>query len=221
MKKLVIFDLDGTLLNTIDDLGEATNHALRSLGYPTHALSVYPGYVGNGVRKLMERALPDSEATPEIVGAMLEKFKEYYDSHGCDRTVPYPGIPELLRQLSDADVNLAVASNKYQKAVEAIVLHFFPDIHWAALEGQKQGVPVKPDPSIVFEILTKCPTPKADVLYVGDSGVDIETARRACVDNVGVTWGYRPVRELRESYADRIVESPEEILKIVQSGSSL
>ena len=98
---------------------------------------------------------------------------------------------------------------------------FFPDVHWAALEGQKQGVPVKPDPSIVFEILTKCPTPKADVLYVGDSGVDIETARRACVDNVGVTWGYRPVRELKAAYADRIVDNPMEILEVVQSGSPL
>lgn len=221
MKKLVIFDLDGTLLNTINDLGEATNHALHELGFPTHALSVYPSYVGNGVRKLMERALPDSEATPETVAAMLEHFKAYYDEHGCDHTSPYPGIPELLRQLTDADVNIAVASNKYQEAVEAIVPRFFPDVHWAALEGQKQGVPVKPDPSIVFEILTKCPTPKADVLYVGDSGVDIETARRACVDNVGVPWGYRPVRELKAAYADRIVDNPMEILEVVQSGSPL
>lgn len=221
MKKLVIFDLDGTLLNTINDLGKATNHALHELGFPTHALSVYPSYVGNGVRKLMERALPDSEATPETVAAMLEHFKAYYDEHGCDHTSPYPGIPELLRQLTDADVNIAVASNKYQEAVEAIVPRFFPDVHWAALEGQKQGVPVKPDPSIVFEILTKCPTPKADVLYVGDSGVDIETARRACVDNVGVTWGYRPVRELKAAYADRIVDNPMEILEVVQSGSPL
>ncbi|MDE5785988.1 MAG: HAD family hydrolase [Duncaniella sp.] len=220
MKKLVIFDLDGTLLNTIDDLGEATNHALASLGFPTHPLTAYPAYVGNGVRRLMQRALPD-ESSPETIAAMLERFKEYYDEHCCDRTVPYPGIPELLARLSDADVNLAVASNKYQKAVEAIVPHFFPGIHWVALEGQKSGVPVKPDPSIVFEILTKCPTPKADVLYVGDSGVDIETARRACVDNVGVTWGYRPAKELRARYADRIVDNPVEIFDIVQSGSPL
>ncbi len=214
-KSLVIFDLDGTLLNTIEDLGQATNHALSQLGFPTHPMSAYPAYVGNGVRLLIERALPDSEATPETINAALEIFKEYYNEHAWDYTVPYPGIPALLDSLSDAGVKLAVASNKYDHAVHAIVTHFFPTFNWVALEGQKPGVPTKPDPSIIFEILTKSPTPKAEVLYVGDSGVDIETARRACVDNVGVTWGYRPARELRAAYADNIVDSPEEILQFV------
>lgn len=215
MKKLVIFDLDGTLLNTIADLGEAANHALRLSGYPVHSLSAYPFYVGNGVNKLLERVLPEDARTPAVIADMREKFVEYYDAHNTVHSAPYPGIPELLASLSKMGIRMAVASNKYQAAVSALIAHFFPGIEWAAVEGQKDGVPVKPDPSVVFEILGKVPTPKADVLYVGDSGVDMETARRACVDSVGVTWGFRPVKELRDFYADNIVDRPVEILGLL------
>lgn len=215
MKKLVIFDLDGTLLNTIADLGEACNYALRQLGYSEHALSTYNYMVGNGVRKLVERAEPDADA--ETVERLLAIFREYYDQHSADNTRPYPGIPELLRTLTDNGVAVAVASNKYQSAVEHIIAHFFPDIPFAAVAGQVDMRPVKPDPSIVFAILNEHPTPKAEVLYVGDSGVDMETARRACVESVGVSWGFRPVSELRKTYADHIVTNPSEILEIVNS----
>lgn len=215
MKKLVIFDLDGTLLNTIADLGEACNYALRQLGYSEHALSTYNYMVGNGVRKLVERAEPDAD--PETVERLLAIFREYYDQHSADNTRPYPGIPELLRTLTDNGVAVAVASNKYQSAVEHIIAHFFPDIPFAAVAGQVDMRPVKPDPSIVFAILNEHPTPKAEVLYVGDSGVDMETARRACVESVGVSWGFRPVSELRKTYADHIVTNPSEILEIVNS----
>lgn len=215
MKKLVIFDLDGTLLNTIADLGEACNYALRQLGYSEHALSTYNYMVGNGVRKLVERAEPDADA--ETVERLLAIFREYYDRHSADNTRPYPGIPELLRTLTDNGVAVAVASNKYQSAVEHIIAHFFPDIPFAAVAGQVDMRPVKPDPSIVFAILNEHPTPKAEVLYVGDSGVDMETARRACVESVGVSWGFRPVSELRKTYADHIVTNPSEILEIVNS----
>ena len=215
MKKLVIFDLDGTLLNTIADLGEACNYALRQLGYSEHALSTYNYMVGNGVRKLVERAEPDADA--ETVERLLAIFREYYDQHSTDNTRPYPGIPELLRTLTDNGVAVAVASNKYQSAVEHIIAHFFPDIPFVALAGQVDMRPVKPDPSIVFAILNEHPTPKAEVLYVGDSGVDMETARRACVESVGVSWGFRPVSELRKTYADHIVANPSEILEIVNS----
>lgn len=215
MKRLVIFDLDGTLLNTIADLGEATNHALESFGYPTHNLSSYPFYVGNGVSRLLERVLPEEARTPQNIEQLRSKFIEYYDNHNTVHTVPYPGIPELLESLQKLGIAVAVASNKYQSAVEVLVHHYFPDIQWAAIEGQKEGIPVKPDPSIVFGILSKAPTPKAEVLYVGDSGVDMETARRACVDSVGVTWGFRPIKELREYHADNIVSHPVEILGLV------
>lgn len=204
MKSLIIFDLDGTLLNTIADLGNATNHALACSGYPTHQLEEYPFFVGNGVRRLIERALPSRDVSPETVDRLLVDFKKYYGEHLYDLTTPYPGIPELLRMLSGKGINLAVASNKYQAAVDILIRHFFPDITWAAIEGQKEGIPVKPDPSIVFDIISKCPTPKSDILYVGDSGVDMETARRACVESAGVTWGFRPESELIQTQATHI-----------------
>ncbi len=214
MKRLVIFDLDGTLLNTIEDLGRASNYALETLGFPTHSLSSYPFYVGNGVTKLIERVLPDDRRTRIDIERARREFMVYYDEHDHDFSRPYEGIGRLLHDLRDHDINIAVASNKYQRAVTRLINHFFPDVAWAAVKGQEGTRPVKPDPSIVFDILLSCPTPKSEVLYVGDSGVDIETARRACVDSVGVTWGFRPVKELRESYADHIVSSPSEILDI-------
>ena len=214
MKKLVIFDLDGTLLNTIADLGNACNYALRTMGFSEHALSTYNYMVGNGVRKLIERAEPDAD--PSVTEELLKLFREYYDVHCTDLTVPYNGIHELLHELRKRDVKVAVTSNKYQAAVEKIIGHYFPDIDFAALLGQVEDRPVKPDPSIVFAALNESPTPKAEVLYVGDSAVDMETARRACVESVGVTWGFRPVSELRAAYADHIVYTPEEILKLIE-----
>lgn len=214
MKQLVIFDLDGTLLNTIADLGNACNHALKSMGFSPHPLSAYNYMVGNGVRKLMERAEPD--ATSETIDDLLRHFREYYDEHCTDLTQPYPGIPELLRTLRDQGIRVAVTSNKYQKAVDKIIAHYFGDIEFAAILGEVPTRPKKPDPSIVFEALSICPTPKKDVLYVGDSAVDMETARRACVESAGVTWGFRPVSELRTAFADHIVSDPAEILTLAE-----
>ena len=217
MKKLAIFDLDGTLLNTIEDLGYAANHALQAHGYPTHSIASYPFFVGNGVRRLIQRVLPEDARTEATIDRLLVTFKEYYNDHNTDYTKPYEGIPELLSLLSSRGVAIAVASNKYQAATEKLISHFFPTLSFIAVEGQKEGVPVKPDPSIVFEILAKAKTPKADTIYIGDSGVDMETARRACVDSVGVTWGFRPEKELVENHADTIVNSPGDIEKLVFS----
>lgn len=216
MKRLVIFDLDGTLLNTIEDLGEAANYALEKTGYPTHSIASYPYFVGNGVSKLLQRVLPEDSRTEENVNELRKYFMEYYEVHNTDHTKPYPGIIELLEQLQDDGIKLAVASNKYDSAVKKLITHYFPQIKWAALEGQKEGVPVKPDPSIVFEILSKCPTKKSDVLYIGDSGVDMETARRACVTSCGVTWGFRPISELMAYHAENIANQPNEIYALVQ-----
>lgn len=211
MKKLVIFDLDGTLLNTISDLGNSCNYALKEMGFAEHHISAYNYMVGNGVRRLLERAQPDAdEAT---INELLRHFREHYDDHCTDTTVPYPGIPELLTELTRRDIGIAVASNKYQSAVDKIITHYFPDIPFKAMLGQIPDRPVKPDPSIVFAVLNIAPTPKAQVLYCGDSAVDIETARRACVESIGVTWGFRPVSELRKAYADHVVSSANEILK--------
>jgi len=216
MKSYIIFDLDGTLLNTIDDLATATNHALEALGYPRHGMWVYPTMVGNGVRKLVERALPAEARSDEAaVERMLAEFRKYYDEHLCDATTPYRGIPELLGELSARGINLAVTSNKYESAVRRLISHFFPDANFRAVLGHVEGLPVKPDPSVVFKALSICPTPKADTLYIGDSGTDMETARRACIESVGVSWGFRSVLELRESYADHIVSTPDQILALV------
>ena len=216
MKKLVIFDLDGTLLDTIADLGAACNHALEANGFPTHPVESYPFMVGNGVRKLIERALPSEERNPQTIDRLLGSFREYYDAHLHDFTKPYPGIESLLLELSAKGIAVAVASNKYESAVRRLISHFFPDIAFSAVCGNIEGVPTKPDPSIVFRILSEHPTAKDDVLYVGDSGVDIETARRAGVESVGVSWGFRPVRELTNAYADHIVTNAAGILDLCE-----
>lgn len=215
MKKLVILDLDGTLLNTISDLGAATNYALTQMGYSTHAIASYNNMVGNGVRKLLERAMPVDERSEHNIDKMREHFMVYYDAHLWDNTTIYPGVRELLDELASRDVRIAVASNKYQSAVDRLVQHFFGDLKWAAIYGQREGVPTKPDPSVVFEVLTDCPTAKDDVLYVGDSGVDMETARRACVESCGVTWGFRSRQELIDGYADHIVDNADDILSLL------
>lgn len=219
MKKLVIFDLDGTLLNTIDDLGTAANHALVCEGFPSHHISSYPHFVGNGITKLIERVLPVDNRDEATIARVRKCFVEYYDAHMVDFTRPYPGIEQMLEDLTTLGVSMAVASNKYQSAAEHVVRHFFPQVAWAAIVGQKEGVPVKPDPSEVFEILSQCPTAKDDVLYVGDSGVDMETGIRAGIETVGVTWGFRPEAELAAAYADHIVHDPASIVDIVKTTS--
>lgn len=215
MKTFVIFDLDGTLLNTIEDLGTSVNYALNNMGYPTHTIESYPTMVGNGVRKLVERALPVEARNPQIIDRMLVHFREHYDKHCTDLTKPYPGIEDVVAFLSRQGTNLGVTSNKYQAAVTKIINHYFPNANWKAVLGNQPGVPTKPDPSIVFAALNLCPTPKRDVLYVGDSGVDIETARRACVDSVGVTWGFRRTAELIEAHADHVISTPDDIITLV------
>lgn len=222
MKQLAIFDLDGTLLNTIKDLGEAANYALDRNGFHTHSIASYPYFVGNGVRRLIERVLPeDARKKPTVIEAMLKDFKEYYNDNNTKLTKPYDGINELLLQLQEQGVKLAVASNKYQLATDKIINHFFPDIEWVAIEGQKEGIPIKPDPSIIFMILATAKIAKQDTIYIGDSGLDMEAARRACVDSIGVTWGFRPVKELKEYHANVIINKPQDIIPIIENGIPL
>ena len=216
MKKLVIFDLDGTLLNTIADLAQSTNHALSVLGSFTLQASMYdidiPGY-GNGINKLFERALPEGEKSEENVLRVRKEFIPYYDVHNADKSRPYPGIPELLEQLQSLGLQIAVASNKYQAATQKLIAHYFPKINFVAVFGQREGVNVKPDPTIVDDILSIAKTDRKDVLYVGDSGVDMQTAINAGVTSCGVTWGFRPRTELEEFHPDYIADKAEEILK--------
>ena len=211
MKKLVIFDLDGTLLNTIADLANSTNYALKVLGYPIHEPDKYNFMVGNGINKLFERALPDGEKTEENVLRVRQEFVPYYDQHNADISRPYPGVTELLETLQTAGMQLAVASNKYQAATEKLIAHYFPNIKFTAVFGQREGIPVKPDPIIVKEILQIAKVQEEETLYVGDSGVDMQTAINASVTSCGVTWGFRPRTELESFHPDHIVDNAEEI----------
>lgn len=211
MKKLVIFDLDGTLLNTIADLANSTNYALKVLGYPIHEPDKYNFMVGNGINKLFERALPDGEKTEENVLRVRQKFVPYYDQHNADKSRPYPGVTELLETLQTAGMQLAVASNKYQAATEKLIAHYFPNIKFTAVFGQREGIPVKPDPIIMKEILQIAKVQEEETLYVGDSGVDMQTAINAGVTSCGVTWGFRPRTELESFHPDHIVDNAEEI----------
>ena len=211
MKKLVIFDLDGTLLNTIADLANSTNYALKVLGYPIHEPDKYNFMVGNGINKLFERALPDGEKTEENVLRVRQEFVPYYDQHNADKSRPYPGVTELLETLQTAGKQLAVASNKYQAATEKLIAHYFPNIKFTAVFGQREGIPVKPDPIIVKEILQIAKVQEEETLYVGDSGVDMQTAINAGVTSCGVTWGFRPRTELESFHPDHIVDNAEEI----------
>lgn len=215
MKKLVIFDLDGTLLNTIADLAASTNHALAANGYPTHPTEEYRFFVGNGINKLFERALPEGEKTEANVLKIRQRFIPYYDVHCVDLTKPYPGIPELLKALQQRSVRIAVASNKYQRATGKLIPYFFPDIHFTAILGQREGIPRKPDPQIVHEIMRMANVSTDEVLYVGDSNVDMQTANNARVDSVGVTWGFRPRAELEQGSPFAIIDKAEELLSFL------
>lgn len=216
MKRLVIFDLDGTLLNTIADLAQSTNHALARLGYPIHPIEAYPMMVGNGINKLFERALPEGEKSEENVLRVRREFIPFYDEHNADMSRPYPGIPQLLEDLQQKGVQLAVASNKYQAATSKLIAHYFPNIRFCSVLGQREGIPVKPDPQIVEDILLQAGNPtREEVLYVGDSGVDMQTALNARVEACGVTWGFRPRTELEALHPAHIVAKAEEILTLL------
>ena len=214
MKSLLIFDLDGTLLDTVADLAASTNYALQLCGFPTHKTEAYRFFIGNGINKLFERVLPESEKTQENILLIRQHFLEYYGAHNADLTTPYPGITSLLLSLQKRDIKLAVASNKYQKGTERLVQHFFPEITFAAVFGQRENIPTKPDPTIVYDILSVVKVGKDEVLYIGDSGVDMQTAQNSGIQAAGVTWGFRPRAEMEQFSPLYIVDDPSEILAI-------
>lgn len=225
MKTTIIFDLDGTILYTVPDIAAATNQALAACGYPTHSEEIIASFIGNGINKLFERALPQEYRSQEEVLRIRSLFLPYYNEHCADMTHPFDGIPELLRQLRDAGMRLAVASNKYHPATVKLIRHFFPEIPFRAVFGEREGVPRKPDPTIVWDILraaeVHCPAngdtldERAEVLYVGDSGVDMQTAINAGLEAVGVTWGCRTREEVASYSPAHIVDSPSQITGIV------
>lgn len=210
----IIFDLDGTLINTIADLGLACNHALACAGYPTHELAEYPHLVGNGVNKLIERALPISakqnkQQTEADIQRLRKDFIPYYNAHNCDHTVPYEGMKEVLATLKQRGAKLAVASNKYQEATRKIIDHYFPNT-FDVVFGEREGVPRKPDPQVVHDILALLPDEK--VVYVGDSLVDIATARNAGLPVIACSWGFVSREELAAAKPDYLIDTTREIL---------
>lgn len=217
MIRFIIFDLDGTLLNTIGDLAASANHALRQHGFPEHGLSEYPYFVGNGITKLIERALPEEQRTENTVLRVRREFVEYYQQHKTDLTRPYPGIPELLRELKHRGYLLAVASNKYQQGTTELVRHYFGSSLFGIVAGQREGIPVKPDPTIIHNLLTEAGVSQTESLYIGDSGVDMQTAVNSGLTCVGVTWGFRSRYELESNGANHIATHPQDILQIIES----
>lgn len=213
--KLIIFDLDGTLLNTIADLGTAANYALQACQYPTHELESYKKRVGNGVNKLLERSLPETDRNTENIQRLRTAFIPYYDTHNTCFTQPYEGIHNLLRHLQAQGKQIAVASNKYQHATQQLITHFFPDIHFAAILGQRENIPVKPDPQIVYDILATTGQEATQTLYIGDSDVDMRTARNANVTSIGVTWGFCRQSSIEQEHPDYLARTATEIEKII------
>ena len=219
MNKMILWDLDGTLIDTLDDLGEAVSHTLRLRGLPTHGREDYRRMVGHGVRNLVKRALMASrvqiEDTPDgeaLVDAALADFKAYYSAHIDDYSGPYPGISELLAELDAAGVKLAVVSNKFQEGTDHLIREFFPKIRFAAILGNRPGYPLKPDPAIVEEALARAGVLRSDALLVGDSPTDMHTAENGGIDSLAVSWGYRTREDLA---AYRIVESVADLRKII------
>ncbi|WP_294187012.1 HAD family hydrolase [uncultured Sphingobacterium sp.] len=213
--KLIIFDLDGTLLDTLQDLGDSCNAVLQQYGYPTHPLVAYKKFVGNGVEKLIERALPEEARTPQTMPLVLAAFKSYYEQKPITHTKPYTGIIPLLQELKSLGYLISVASNKYHEAVIPLMAEYFPDISFDLVLGHRTGRPAKPDPDIVFDSIQTLGVSKQDCFYVGDSSVDMDTANNAGVTAIGVTWGFREESELRQHGAQHIIHHPQELLEIV------
>ncbi len=209
MYKAVIFDLDGTLTNTLQDIANAMNRALRLLGLPEYPTDAYRYMVGNGAKKLAERAVGSRQ---ELAVEALELYQSYYEKHTHDITRPYDGIPQLLEALEERDIKLCVLSNKPHADTQGVIRYFFPDIHWAVVRGQIEGVPVKPDPAGALAIVRELNVQPDECLYLGDTSVDMLTATRAGMQAVGVLWGFRDEKELRENGAKLILAEPMELL---------
>lgn len=217
MIKLVIFDLDGTLLDSLADLADSCNYLLRNYGFPEHPLDSYRYFVGDGIHKLVERVLPKDKRQMDFVEQFFQEMVAYYDIHKADKTMPYFGIVETLETLQQQGTMLAVASNKVNKAMMPLMEHYFPTIKFTAVLGQREGIPVKPHPQIVYDILQIADVRPEEALYVGDTDVDMDTAHGAGLKAVGALWGYRDRQELTEHQAEYIIERPEELLELIDN----
>lgn len=213
MFKLVIFDLDGTLINSLEDLGTAINVSLEKMGLPTHSMDKFNYFVGNGIRKLCERAVGEHQ---DRVDELYKLFGEYYGSHYAVYTKPYENVNQLLETLKDNNIKIAVASNKAENFVVQIVNELFPSIKFDCVKGQVDTRDKKPSPDIVFQIMQELGISKEQTVMVGDSNVDITTGKNADIHTIGCLWGFRDYQELSQAGADSIVSNPLEIIDLVK-----
>ena len=214
MYQLAIFDLDGTLLDTISDLSTACNVALETFGYPLHSEETYKTYVGNGIYKLVERSLPLEARKEENVLRVKEVFDAYYKAHSLDQTKPYVGIINLLKNLKEQGISCGVVTNKaHPYAVELVKLFFGDLIEYTV--GQREGIPTKPHPQGVLEMMMHFKVPREACIYIGDSNVDMQTAQAAQLESIGVLWGFRSKEELIQSGATYLVENTEQLEAII------
>ena len=209
---IVIFDLDGTLLNTIGDLAASVDYVMRSRNLPEHTDAEYRQMVGGGIKRLVERALPaELSANEAYVEECVAQFRRYYVDNIDRYTVPYEGMHDLLHRLRREGVQVAVASNKFQHGTDRLVTKFFGDVDFVAVEGNREGAPLKPDPAIVNNILAKAGVERSRAVMIGDSGIDIRTAAAAEIDSIGVAWGFRFANELYDAGAKRVVTTASEL----------
>ena len=211
--KAVIFDLDGTLINTLEDLAGAMNFALAQLNQPTHSLDACQQMIGSGVSMFVKRALlPEKQ---HLAPKILDLMRRRYADHCFDKTAPYHKIEELLENLQSRGVTLAVCTNKDQHPAELTIRHFFGPDAFTAIAGANNGVAIKPDPASTLRIVKNMELKPADCLFVGDSDIDIQTAINANIHAVGVTWGFRTQQQLEQAGAKTIISSPMELLDLL------
>lgn len=210
--KACVFDMDGTLLNTLDDLAHCANTVLEAHGFQAHPVAAYRTFVGSGARNLIIRALPDTARDDRLIDTCLAAFKTRYDKHWADQTQVYEGLPELLDQLSDKDLKLAILTNKPQPFADLCVDRFLGHWTWSIVQGQQEGLAIKPDAAISQRVTNALQVDPTEVLYLGDSDVDMFTAKNAGYQAIGVSWGFRTVEELARAGADRIIHQPDELL---------
>jgi phosphoglycolate phosphatase len=214
----VLFDLDGTLLDTLEDLGDSMNAVLAARGYPTHPIPSFTEFVGDGVENLVRRALPPAARRDEaLVGELAPLMRREYAGRWKAKTKPYRGVPEMLKSLSSRGLRLAVLSNKPHPATVEVVAHFFPPSTFDAVLGARPGVPIKPDPGAALEVSRQLGIPPAAFLYLGDTNTDMKTALEAGMYAVGALWGFRGAEELRSSGAQTLIKDPAELLSMLDN----
>jgi phosphoglycolate phosphatase len=210
--EVALFDMDGTLLDTLEDIADATNGALREMGFPERGLPDYRYAVGDGMEMLIRRVLPEGAADGGTVGGCLARMREIYRGGWAAKTRPYEGVSEMLEALSDRGVRLTLLSNKPQEFAAQMVTHFFPARRFDAVYGARSGVPRKPDPTVALEIAAQLGRDPARFFYLGDTATDMATALAAGMFPAGALWGFRPEAELREAGAKALLAHPIEVL---------